>query len=223
MGEHRASYRPRRVRDREGDGITGVLATRPGWVEQLYVRPASQGRGLGRALLDRAKAHSDGQLQLWVFTRNTRARCFYGRAGFTVAEETDGAGNEEHQPTRATTGSAPRVRDRPSQRVGGGQDSRDRAAAGWTLSRCDRGPPSPRHLARRPDRLGSPGDDLARASRSSTPRRARHLDLEDIPAVVVARIPVHALGDVVAFPTTVRALSVLQARSLSGRQAERVR
>ncbi len=83
---------------REGVTITGVLATRPGWIDQLYVLPAAQGRGVGRALLERAKAHSNGHLELWAFTRNSRARRFYESAGFQVVEDTDGASNEEREP-----------------------------------------------------------------------------------------------------------------------------
>lgn len=83
---------------REDDDVVGVLATSPGWVDQLYVRPASQGRGTGRALLERAKEASDGDLQLWTFARNARARAFYERAGFRAEEETDGATNEEREP-----------------------------------------------------------------------------------------------------------------------------
>ncbi|MGQ7296914.1 GNAT family N-acetyltransferase [Quadrisphaera sp. KR29] len=82
----------------DGDDVVGVLATSPGWVDQLYVDPDHQGRGVGRALLERAKAGSAGDLQLWTFARNARARAFYEGAGFTAEEETDGTGNEEREP-----------------------------------------------------------------------------------------------------------------------------
>jgi putative acetyltransferase len=83
---------------KEGDDVVGVLATSPGWVDQLYVHPDHQGRGVGRALLEAAKAASDGDLQLWTFARNSRARAFYERAGFAAEEETDGTTNEEREP-----------------------------------------------------------------------------------------------------------------------------
>ncbi|TNM67228.1 GNAT family N-acetyltransferase [Streptomyces sp. NP160] len=83
---------------RHDDDVVGVLATSSGWVDQLYVHPDHQGRGLGRALLDRAKAASGGDLQLWTFARNARARVFYERAGFSAEEQTDGSTNEEHEP-----------------------------------------------------------------------------------------------------------------------------
>lgn len=83
---------------REDGDVVGVLATSPGWVDQLYVHPEHQGRGVGRALLEAAKATSEGDLQLWTFTRNARARAFYERAGFAAEEETDGTTNEEREP-----------------------------------------------------------------------------------------------------------------------------
>ncbi|TXR56746.1 GNAT family N-acetyltransferase [Quadrisphaera setariae] len=83
---------------RHDDLLVGVLATSPGWVDQLYVLTDHQGRGVGRALLDRAKAASSGDLQLWTFAGNARARAFYERAGFVAEEETDGSTNEERAP-----------------------------------------------------------------------------------------------------------------------------
>jgi len=35
---------------------------------------------------------------LWTFVSNVRAQRFYERHGFTVAERTDGSGNEEKAP-----------------------------------------------------------------------------------------------------------------------------
>ena len=68
------------------------------WLEQLYVLPSAQGRGIGRALLEHAKLQRPGGLQLWAFASNTPARRFYESHGFTIAEETDGRGNEERAP-----------------------------------------------------------------------------------------------------------------------------
>ena len=56
----------------DGGRVVGLLVLRPGWVEQLYVDPAAQGRGIGAALLDLAKARNPGGLRLWTF-RSTRA------------------------------------------------------------------------------------------------------------------------------------------------------
>ncbi|MFW8635094.1 GNAT family N-acetyltransferase [Cribrihabitans pelagius] len=52
----------------------------------LFVLPDSQGRGLGRALLDHALTRR-ARLELDVFTGNRRALRFYRRYGFTVVEQ----------------------------------------------------------------------------------------------------------------------------------------
>ncbi|GAB3520788.1 GNAT family N-acetyltransferase [Arthrobacter monumenti] len=78
--------------------LLGVLALRPGWVDQLYVLPSGQRTGIGRLLLQQAKDLNPEGLQLWTFQRNTNARGFYEHAGFTIRKMTDGAGNEEREP-----------------------------------------------------------------------------------------------------------------------------
>jgi GNAT superfamily N-acetyltransferase len=78
--------------------VVGVLALRDAWVEQLYVLREWSGRGVGGRLLERAKERSPGGLQLWTFVSNEAARTFYEHQGFRVVEQTDGSGNEEHQP-----------------------------------------------------------------------------------------------------------------------------
>ncbi len=82
----------------DGDQILAIMSLKPGWVEQLYVATDRQGEGIGRRLLDLAKERSDGELQLWTFQVNARARRFYERNDFVVAEMTDGAGNSEREP-----------------------------------------------------------------------------------------------------------------------------
>ena len=77
--------------------LSGIIAFRDGWIEQLYVRPAAQGRGIGTELLDVAKGASE-RLELWTFQRNAPARRFYEARGFMLAEQTDGARNEENEP-----------------------------------------------------------------------------------------------------------------------------
>jgi len=74
-----------------------MIAFAPGWVEQLYVLPGWQGRGVGRALLEMAKAENT-ELRLWTFQRNLEARRFYERRGFIAIDETDGSRNEEREP-----------------------------------------------------------------------------------------------------------------------------
>ncbi|MFI5896935.1 GNAT family N-acetyltransferase [Actinoplanes sp. NPDC051513] len=75
-----------------------VLVLDDGWVDQLYVDPAVTGRGLGSRLIDLAKSRRPAGLQLWTFASNTGAQRFYLRHGFSVAETTDGSGNEEKAP-----------------------------------------------------------------------------------------------------------------------------
>lgn len=82
----------------DGDEVLAIMSLEPGWVEQLYVATDRQGEGIGRRLLDLAKERGDGELQLWTFQVNDRARRFYERNGFLIAELTDGAGNQEREP-----------------------------------------------------------------------------------------------------------------------------
>jgi ribosomal protein S18 acetylase RimI-like enzyme len=77
--------------------LVGFIAFREDWIDQLYVLPEAQGRGLGAALL-RVAQSSWPQLSLWTFQRNTAARHFYERHGFVSVEETDGRLNEEREP-----------------------------------------------------------------------------------------------------------------------------
>lgn len=79
------------------DVLSGIIAFRDGWVEQLYVLPVVQGRGVGTELLDIAKGAGE-RLELWTFQRNAPARRFYEARRFMVIEETDGARNEEREP-----------------------------------------------------------------------------------------------------------------------------
>ncbi|WP_313605429.1 GNAT family N-acetyltransferase [Rhizobium sp.] len=79
------------------DALIGVIAFRQGWVDQLYILPSMQGRGIGSRLLDIAKA-DHARLNLWTFQKNAGARRFYELQGFEAVRETDGADNEEHEP-----------------------------------------------------------------------------------------------------------------------------
>ena len=81
----------------DGDRLVGFIAFRQGWIDQLYVLPAAQGRGAGTALLAAARAEIP-ELSLWTFQKNVVARRFYERNGFVAVEETDGSRNEEKEP-----------------------------------------------------------------------------------------------------------------------------
>jgi len=66
-------------------------------LEKLYVEPAEQNRGVGSALLDKAKELRPAGLYLWVFQKNP-ARRLYERHDFELVELTDGADNMEREP-----------------------------------------------------------------------------------------------------------------------------
>jgi len=81
----------------DGAAMRGIIAFREGWIDQLYVLPEAQRRGVGKDLLQVAQNAFD-RLQLWTFQRNAPARRFYEARGFALIQETDGAGNEEKEP-----------------------------------------------------------------------------------------------------------------------------
>jgi 8-oxo-dGTP pyrophosphatase MutT (NUDIX family) len=81
--------------------VVGYVATKPGWIEHLYVDPAWMGNGIGSALLVSARNEGQhqqhGELNLWTFQENLRAQSFYARRGFVATAQTQ-ADNEERQP-----------------------------------------------------------------------------------------------------------------------------
>ena len=66
-------------------------------LEKIYVEPAEQNRGVGSALLDKAKELRPAELYLWVFQKNP-ARRLYERHGFELVRLTDGKDNMEREP-----------------------------------------------------------------------------------------------------------------------------
>lgn len=83
----------------EEDGRVIAYATLEGsHLDSLDVLPEWQGRGVGAALLERAKALRPDGLELWVFQRSEEARRFYERHGFRLVRLTDGAANMERAP-----------------------------------------------------------------------------------------------------------------------------
>ncbi|MEM8825200.1 MAG: GNAT family N-acetyltransferase [Pseudomonadota bacterium] len=81
-----------------GDPVRGYLAldSLEGCITALYLAAEARGRGIGRALLDTAKASRD-RLWLWTFQANRGARRFYEANGFQQDGRTDGD-NEEGVP-----------------------------------------------------------------------------------------------------------------------------
>jgi GNAT superfamily N-acetyltransferase len=83
----------------EQDGrIAGFIGLDDDMLEQIYVDPDFQNRGIGTELMAHAKRLRPDRLQLWVFQKNVGARRFYERHGFRLVELTDGSGNMEEEP-----------------------------------------------------------------------------------------------------------------------------
>ena len=61
--------------------LLGLLAVGNSSVDRLYVEPDDQGRGVGTALLDKAKHLFPKGLTLYTHVRNYKARDFYERRG----------------------------------------------------------------------------------------------------------------------------------------------
>ena len=82
--------------------ILGMLALSKdqefGWIDQLYLRPESVGRGIGSLLLEHAKAVFGPPVRLYTFQENHLAIRFYERHGFHPIACTDGGWNEEGCP-----------------------------------------------------------------------------------------------------------------------------
>ena len=70
----------------EHDEVVGLLALGEHKIDQLHVEPRCQGRGVGTALLDRAKELAPEGLTLFTYQRNERARAFYERRGFRAVQ-----------------------------------------------------------------------------------------------------------------------------------------
>ena len=82
-------------------GFLGIEASRnlggAPVLEKIYVEPAEQNRGVGSALLEKAKELRPDELYLWVFQKNP-ARKLYERHGFRLVKLTAGADNMEREP-----------------------------------------------------------------------------------------------------------------------------
>lgn len=73
----------------DGSEIVGFVAIRPEktYLAELFVSPSRLGCGLGKRLLDHAKAAMPGGFTLFTTSKNARARHFYEREGFVVDRE----------------------------------------------------------------------------------------------------------------------------------------
>lgn len=81
-----------------GGAVVGYAAVTGGHLDALYLLSGVLRQGMGTALLGRAKEHRPDGLTLAVFQRNTGARAFYARHGFTVVDSNDGSRNMENEP-----------------------------------------------------------------------------------------------------------------------------
>lgn len=84
----------------EGGVVLGYLSmTGEGDIPALYLSPAARGRGVGRRLMDRAKALSPTGITLRVWEPNSGAQRFYAREGFVEVPELRDEATEEGVPT----------------------------------------------------------------------------------------------------------------------------
>jgi GNAT superfamily N-acetyltransferase len=58
------------------------MAMKDNFIDQLYVHPAYQNRGIGKAFLDYARELSPEHVWLYTLQINTNARLFYEKNGF---------------------------------------------------------------------------------------------------------------------------------------------
>lgn len=81
----------------EDGQVCGFLARDGAEICSLYIAPEAQGRGIGKVLLDAAKAVAP-HLTLWTFQANEGAQRFYLREGFAETGRSDGSRNDEGLP-----------------------------------------------------------------------------------------------------------------------------
>ncbi|NUK27093.1 GNAT family N-acetyltransferase [Streptomyces lunaelactis] len=80
------------------DAVVAMMVLDGEELDQLYVDPSWQSRGIGNRFVDLAKTQSATGLALWTFQVNAPAQRFYERHGFVAVEHTDGSRNEEREP-----------------------------------------------------------------------------------------------------------------------------
>jgi ribosomal protein S18 acetylase RimI-like enzyme len=68
------------------------------WIDQLYVLPGYERRGLGTSLLTFAHNSLKRPIRLFTFQQNAGARRFYEHHGYKVVALSDGQSNEEKCP-----------------------------------------------------------------------------------------------------------------------------
>jgi GNAT superfamily N-acetyltransferase len=81
-----------------GGRIVAVMVLDGEMVDQMYVSPTEQRRGVGNAMLAYAKKLRPARLRLYTFQSNAPARRFYEARGFVAIDFNDGSRNEERAP-----------------------------------------------------------------------------------------------------------------------------
>ncbi len=76
----------------------GLMVLEGTELEQLYLAPEWQGRGVGGRFIALAKQLSPPGLELWTFQVNLAAQAFYEGHGFAETGRTDGHANQEREP-----------------------------------------------------------------------------------------------------------------------------
>ena len=66
--------------------VAGFMAIKIPLVDQLYIDPDFQHKGIGQALLAHARSLSPEFLRLYTLQVNTRARAFYEKNGFRAVK-----------------------------------------------------------------------------------------------------------------------------------------
>ena len=64
--------------------LVAFMAMENEFIDQLYVHPGYQRRGIGKALLDFARNRSPEHLWLYTLQSNVNARAFYEKYGFSA-------------------------------------------------------------------------------------------------------------------------------------------
>ena len=86
----------------EEEVIVAVLAVSEdesaSWIDQLYVLPGFNNRGIGSRLLSVVHESARKPIRLFTFQPNSGARRFYERNGYKVIAMSDGQNNEEKCP-----------------------------------------------------------------------------------------------------------------------------
>jgi GNAT superfamily N-acetyltransferase len=72
------------VEDADDEAVLGYVAVTRRHIENLYIDPPAQGRGVGAALLAAVGERVDGTITLRCLLHNPKARRFYERHGYAV-------------------------------------------------------------------------------------------------------------------------------------------